>query len=134
MRKKLKNRIFQGMCFLGFLTIFFSCQGISLSKIVHADMTQTDHSQINCCETGQGMHITSTQVESLFVFPVLKPPFNLFLFVSITFIVFLFSFSEYFRDRGKGYIRSIRDKYGSFLPLNFLNRLFAQGLLHSKVF
>ena len=133
MEKRLKNRIFQAMCFLGFLTILFSCQGVSLSKIVHADMAVADHPKVNCCETGEGLHITPTQIESVFVFPALKLSFNLVI-LFIIFNVSSFSFSQYLYDRGKAYIRSIRDKYGSFIPLNFLNQLFAQGLLHSKVY
>lgn len=50
------------------------------------------------------------------------------------FFSFFFLLGAAFLQRGINYIRSVRDKYGGFRILNYLQNLFSEGLLHSRDF
>lgn len=132
-KKGFKKRILQAFVLFGFFTILFSCQGSSLNKIVHTDISNFDHQELNCCEKGGGLYITPAHIDSLFVFPA--PNFSLSTSITLVFFaIFLSFFSGYLSERGKEYVRSIINRCGSFTPLNSFVYLFSQGLLHSKVF
>lgn len=128
-QKKMAQRL---VAIFGLLALLVSCRGIPLTKLNSFSVSRGVRHPI-CCDTFGEKNQTVTNIE---LAAVLTPQKNL-LGPILFFSALLFNKQRYlvrFFSKYKSYIRAIRDRYGSFIVLNYFIDLFNRGLLHAKIF
>ena len=128
---RFKKILYKSVGILSLLVLLLSCRGISLA---HTPTPSQFNHHPNCCDSGSEKFGTGAASHDIsWGIIVEKNSINsngLFNLMLLSFGVAVISI---FSQKYKLYLRAIRDRYGSFVPLNYLTNLFKQGILNSKV-
>lgn len=131
---RYKKIIFKIIGFLTIMIFIFSCRGMTLTKFTDSS-TSNDHP--SCCTNFGDLGSIDTAHHNLMwnVIPQknMADLFHInileFIFVGIGIATATSGLKKY-----KSYILAIRNRYGSFLILNYFSSLFSTGTLNTKIF
>lgn len=113
---------------VGLASILFSCRGFMPTQLTG---THTSDHGSTCCDTVEKNGQTTVHTEFILTNLATKLLPNLAFLSALIFSALLLT---YFYWKCKFYLRAIRDRYGSFITLNYFTTLFSQGVLHAKTF
>ncbi len=111
--------------------LFVLCSSM-ISHILSSNYSGSQMSGMICCMTDGSGAPDINHMTSIFVSNFSSNGF--FAVIFIVFVAVLAFIGVAFIQKGINYIRSIREKYGGFRILNYLQNLFSQGIIHSRDF